>query len=69
MSGPLQLTADELDLERWILPGDGVVFGQACAEPTVLVNALLTQAQELGGVGEPFDLGLGLPVLEYRRPL
>jgi acyl-CoA hydrolase len=50
MSGPVQLTADELDLERWILPGDGVVFGQACAEPTVLVDALLTQAQELGGV-------------------
>jgi acyl-CoA hydrolase len=50
MSGPVQLTADELDLERWMVPGDGVVFGQACAEPTALVDALLAQAHEIGGV-------------------
>jgi len=30
-----------------IFPGDGVVFGQACAEPTVLVDALLAQAQAI----------------------
>jgi acyl-CoA hydrolase len=50
VSGPARLTEDELELERWILPGDGVVFGQACAEPTVLVDALLAQAQAIGGV-------------------
>jgi acyl-CoA hydrolase len=50
MSDPVQLRQDELDLERWIFPGDGVVFGQACAEPTVLVDALLAQAGTIGGV-------------------
>jgi acyl-CoA hydrolase len=50
MSGPVQLTEGELDLERWLLPGDGAVFGQACAEPTVLVDALLAQARAIGGV-------------------
>jgi acyl-CoA hydrolase len=50
MSGPVQLTEGELDLGRWILPGDGVVFGQACAEPTVLVDALLAQVRAIGGV-------------------
>jgi acyl-CoA hydrolase len=48
MGDPVQLRADELDLGRWISPGDGVVFGQACAEPTVLVDALLAQAPEIG---------------------
>jgi acyl-CoA hydrolase len=43
------LVADDVDLSRWIGPGDGVVFGQACAEPAVLVDALLDQA---AGIGE-----------------
>src|SRR5215218_766343 len=38
---PVDLTGDELDLERWVRPGDGVVWGQACAEPVLLVDALL----------------------------
>jgi acyl-CoA hydrolase len=46
--GPLIVSADELDLSRWIAPGDGVVIGQACAEPTVLVDALLAQADRIG---------------------
>ena len=50
MSSPIKLTEDELDLATWIMPGDGVVFGQACAEPTVLVDALLAQAQAIGGL-------------------
>jgi acyl-CoA hydrolase len=50
MSGPVQLTPDELDLERWLVPGDGVVLGQACAEPTVLVDALMAQAGVIGGL-------------------
>jgi acyl-CoA hydrolase len=48
MSGPLILTEDQLALARWISPAEGVVFGQACAEPTVLVDALLAQAPEIG---------------------
>jgi acyl-CoA hydrolase len=50
MSDPVELRPDEFDLARWIVPGDGVVFGQACAEPTVLVGALLEQASEIGGL-------------------
>ena len=38
---PVELSLDALDLDRWIRPGDGVVWGQACAEPVVLVDALL----------------------------
>ena len=47
MSGPVILSEDRIELSRWIAPGDGVVFGQACAEPTVLVDALLAQAAEI----------------------
>jgi acyl-CoA hydrolase len=50
MSGPVILSEDRIELSRWIAPGDGVVFGQACAEPTVLVDALLAQAAEIGRV-------------------
>jgi acyl-CoA hydrolase len=50
MGGPAILSDDRLELARWISPGDGVVFGQACAEPTVLVDALLAQAAEIGDV-------------------
>jgi acyl-CoA hydrolase len=50
VSGPEIVHEDELALERWIAPGDGVVFGQACAEPTVLVDALLAQAPEIGSL-------------------
>jgi acyl-CoA hydrolase len=50
VSPPLELRADQLDLARWLRPGEGVVFGQACAEPTVLVDALLAQAPSIGGL-------------------
>jgi acyl-CoA hydrolase len=32
-----------VDLSQWIRPGDGVIFGQACAEPQTLVEALVAQ--------------------------
>ena len=48
--GPLTAEPDGLELDRWIEPGDGVVVGQACAEPVVLLDALLDQAEALGGV-------------------
>jgi acyl-CoA hydrolase len=47
-AGPTVFSVDELDLSHFIRAGDGVVFGQACAEPTVLVDALLTQGPEIG---------------------
>jgi acetyl-CoA hydrolase len=37
-----------LDLARWIRPGDGVVWGQACAEPVTLTAALMRQAAGIG---------------------
>ena len=34
-----------MDLARWIRPGDGVLFGQACAEPQTLVEHLVAQRE------------------------
>jgi acyl-CoA hydrolase len=48
VSGPVVVPEDELDLARWVRPGDGMVFGQACAEPTALVDALVAQATSIG---------------------
>ena len=39
-----------LDLTRYIRPGDLVVWGQACAEPLTLTEALANQRKELGGI-------------------
>jgi acyl-CoA hydrolase len=39
-----------LDLARYIKPGDTVTWGQACAEPLTLTEALAEQRQRLGGV-------------------
>jgi acyl-CoA hydrolase len=36
-------------LAQWIRPGDGVIFGQACAEPQSLVEALVAQRAEYSG--------------------
>ncbi|WP_395393007.1 acetyl-CoA hydrolase/transferase C-terminal domain-containing protein [Novosphingobium sp. BL-8A] len=46
----LRLTASELDLSRFLKPGDRVVFGQACGEPTTLVEALIEQGEAIGGL-------------------
>jgi acyl-CoA hydrolase len=40
-----------IDLGSVIRPGDGILWGQACAEPQTLVQALVSQRQDLGGVG------------------
>ncbi|HVS78496.1 MAG TPA: acetyl-CoA hydrolase/transferase C-terminal domain-containing protein [Steroidobacteraceae bacterium] len=37
-----------LDLSRFLRPGDRIVWGQACGEPTTLVEALLAQAEGIG---------------------
>lgn len=39
-----------LDLAAYIRPGDTVAWGQACAEPLTLTEALADQRKELGGV-------------------
>jgi len=38
-----------VDLSSVIRPGDGLIWGQACAEPQTLVEALLAQRSELSG--------------------
>jgi hypothetical protein len=39
-----------IDLSRHVRPGSGIWWSQASAEPTVLVHALLDQADRLGPV-------------------
>ena len=43
--------APMVDLRSVIRPGDGIIWGQACAEPQTLVEALVSQRAALGGVG------------------
>lgn len=47
MAGDVSIA--RVDLARWIRPGDGVVFGQACAEPQTLVEALVAQRESYSG--------------------
>ncbi len=39
-----------LDLARYVKPGDTVAWGQACAEPLTLADALARQRARLGGI-------------------
>ena len=40
--------AKRLDLRAYLRPGDHIVWGQACGEPTTLVEALIAQADTIG---------------------
>src|SRR5262245_39055456 len=40
-----------VDLSSVVRPGDGIIWGQACAEPRSLLEALVAQRAQLGGVG------------------
>jgi len=40
--------AARLDLSRFLRAGDRIVWGQACGEPTTLVEALIAQAEAIG---------------------
>jgi acyl-CoA hydrolase len=40
--------AGRLDLSAFLRPGDHIVWGQACGEPTTLVEALIAQADSIG---------------------
>ncbi|GIX30153.1 MAG: acetyl-CoA hydrolase [Porticoccaceae bacterium] len=41
---------ERLDLAEFVRPGDRIVIGQACGEPTTLVEALIRQGREIGGL-------------------
>ena len=41
---------EDLDLTRLLRPGDHIVFGQACGEPTTLVAALIEQGATIPGL-------------------
>jgi acyl-CoA hydrolase len=40
----------ELDFTQYLKAGDRIVFGQACGEPTTLVEALIAQGPSIGGL-------------------
>lgn len=42
---------EDLDLGKYLKAGDRIVFGQACGEPTTLVEALIAQGKDIGGLG------------------
>ncbi|BCK55078.1 acetyl-CoA hydrolase/transferase family protein [Nocardia wallacei] len=44
------LAAGELDLREILRPGDRIVVGQACGEPPTLIEALIAQGGEIGGL-------------------
>jgi acetyl-CoA hydrolase len=46
----------EIDLAGIIRPGDGVIWGQACAEPLTLIEALVAQRAALG----PLEVFMGV---------
>lgn len=56
--------AEDLDFARYVRPGDMVVWGQACAEPTSLVERLLAERARIGR----FRCFLGLPAGNTARP-
>ena len=43
-------TPSNLDLRQFLKPGDHIVFGQACGEPTTLVEALIAQGAQIPGL-------------------
>ncbi|MBJ8345158.1 acetyl-CoA hydrolase/transferase family protein [Antrihabitans sp. YC2-6] len=53
-----------MDFADFVRPGDVIVWGQACAEPTALIERLLQQRGTLGGV----TCFLGIPAAGTVRP-
>src|SRR5688572_20647193 len=45
------IIAPMVDLTSVVRPGDSIIWGQACAEPQTLVEALVSQRASLGAVG------------------
>ena len=44
------LAAANVDLSRYLKPGDRIVMGQACGEPSTLLAALIAQGSDIGGL-------------------
>lgn len=44
----ITMDAASLDLSRLVRPGDRIVWGHACGEPTTLIEALIAQAEGIG---------------------
>jgi len=42
------LETPSLDFAEWVRPGDAVLWGQVCAEPTALTEALMAQRHRIG---------------------
>lgn len=42
------LDIPSLDFAEWVRPGDAVLWGQVCAEPTALTEALMAQRHRIG---------------------
>ncbi len=46
----LEVAAGQLDLRKWVRPGDRVMWGQGSAEPLTLIDTLVRQRADLGGL-------------------
>jgi acyl-CoA hydrolase len=46
----IRVDAASLDLAQFVTAGDRIVWGQACGEPTTLIEALIAQADSVGRV-------------------
>lgn len=44
------IDAASLDLREFLKPGDHIVMGQACGEPSTLIEALIAQGRDIGGL-------------------
>ncbi|MEY2942878.1 MAG: hypothetical protein RLY97_892 [Pseudomonadota bacterium] len=44
----MQITPSALDLAHYIRQGDAIIMGQACGEPSTLIEALIAQGADIG---------------------
>ena len=44
----VSIDAAALDLGAYLKPGDAIVFGQACGEPSSLIEAMIAQGRDIG---------------------
>jgi acyl-CoA hydrolase len=44
------LLPQDLDLSQFLKRGDSIVLGQACGEPSTLIEALIAQGKDIGGL-------------------